>query len=137
MGHGDRASGLDLLLEQRDHRAVAAQYVAKPHRHKAGLALLVHGLDDELTQPLGGPHDIGGVPRFVGADHDELPAAVTAGGQGGLVGAEDVVLDGLAGACLHQGHMLVGRSMVDNVRVIGGEHLLQFALIPDGADQGD
>ena len=96
---------------------------------------MIHSLDNQLTQPLGGSHNIGGVHRFIGADHNEFPAAVAAGGQGGLIGAEHVVLNGLAGAGLHQRHMLMGGRMIDDIRVIGGKHLLQFSFIPHGSDQ--
>ena len=45
----------------------------------------------------------------------------------GLVGTDRVVLDGLAGAVLHQRHMLVSCCMVDDLRMIGLEHLEDFS----------
>ena len=57
------------------------------------------------------------------------------GGIGGLIGAEGVVLDGLAGAVLHEGDMLMGRSVIDDLRPVFGKHLEHAAAVADGSDK--
>lgn len=52
---------------------------------------------------------------------------------GSLIGADNVVLDGLTGARLHQRHMLIGRRMIDDVWLIGVKHTVEAAAIADRA----
>ena len=169
MGHGHGAAPGDLLLEDADHGAVAAQDVAEADRHELrldilkhpagavlirvlkthmgeelrelrGLALLdlgVEALDDHLTEPLGGAHHVGGVHGLVRGDEHEPLAAMDHGRIGGLVGADHVVLHGLAGAVLHEGHVLVGGRVVNDLGAVCVEHLEDAAAVPDGADEGD
>ena len=70
----------DLLLEDRDHAAGRAQHVAEADgdeaRLRCGRASAWHV---DLGDPLGGPHDGGGVDRLVGGDHHELVDAVSVG----------------------------------------------------------
>ena len=133
---GDGAAGLDLLLEQGDDGAVGAQDVAEADGHELRLALPVHHLHHHLAQTLAGTHDVGGVHGLVGGDQHEPLDAVGRGGLGHLVGAEDVVLDGLVGAVLHQGDMLVGRGVEDQLRSVGIQHIVHAGGVPDGADEG-
>ena len=168
VGDGHRTALFDLLLEDRDHRAVAAQYVAEAHGHELGFDVLEHlagavlvgvfravvgeqlgnlpglarldlhveGLDDHLTQTLGRAHDVGGIDRLVRGDQHESLAAVHHGRVGRLEGADGVVLDGLAGAVLHQRYMLVGRRVIDHLGTVGLEHVEHPAAVPNGADEG-
>ena len=52
-----------------------------------------------------------------------------------VLGAKDVVLDGLGGTDLHQRDVLVGGSMEHHRRVVRLKYLVQTGLVPDGADQ--
>ena len=103
----------------------------------SGLDLGVEGLDDHLAQALGGAHDVGGVDGLVRGDEDKTLAAVDHGGVGRLVGADGVVLDGLAGAILHEGNMLMRRSVIDDLRLVLLKDLEHSSAVADGADQGD
>ena len=168
MGHGDRAALGDLLFEQGDHGAVAAQHVAETDRHELGFDVLEHpagavlirvflpqmgedlrqlsglplfdlgveALDDHLAEPLAGAHDVGGVHGLVRGDEHESLAAVDHGRIGGLIGADSVVLDCLAGAVLHEGHVLMGRRVIDDLGVILIEHLEDPPAVPNRADKG-
>ena len=168
MGHGNRAALGDLLFEQGDHGAVAAQHVAEADRHELGFDVLEHpagavlirvllpqmgedlgqllgfplfdlgveALDDHLAEPLAGAHDVGGVHGLVRGDEHESFAAVDHGRIGGLIGADSVVLDGLAGAVLHEGHVLMGRRVIDDLGAILVEHLEDPPAVPHGADEG-
>ena len=101
----------------------------------ACLADGIHALDHHLAQPLAGPHDVGGVHRLVGADQHEPLRPVFQGGVGGFVGADHVVLDRLIGAGLHQGYMLVGRRVVDDVRAVLVKDRVDPPAVPHGSDE--
>ena len=107
------------------------QFVRAP-----GLDLGIEGLDNHLAEALRGAHDVRGVHGLVGGDEDKALTAVHHGGIGGLIGAEGVVLDGLTGAVLHEGDMLMGRSVIDDLRPVFGEHLEHPSAVADGADEG-
>ena len=101
------------------------------------LDLGVEALNDHFAQPLGGAHHVGGVHGLVRRDQHEPLTAVDHGRIGGLVGADHVVLNRLAGAVLHERHVFMGCRMVNDLRMIGIEHLEDPAAVPDGADEGD
>ena len=153
-----------LSLEQWYHRTIRAQDVAKADSHKLrsggirrklDVALLqtmmgvgmreqgqlsgtdhtIHRLNDHLADSLGGAHDVRGVDRLVGGDEQEASAAVGEGGVGRLVGAQDVVLDGLAGRVLHQRDMLVGGGVEDQLGLVALEDVLDASGVADGADE--
>ena len=166
MGNRDRAAFFDLLFEDGNHRTVGAQDVAEAHSHEfgsdipesilrdrivrsdvgikrrnlgcsAGFDLFVKRLDDHFAQTLAGTHDVDRIDRLVRADQDEALTAVQHGGIGRAVGAEGIILNGLAGAVFHEGHMLVGRSMVDDLRAVGMENLCQAAAVTDRTNKRD
>ena len=166
MGDRDGAALLDLFFKDGDDRAVGAQDIAEAHSHElgpcmlkglcrdgvvgrgmgekrgnrvclAGLDLFIKGLDDHLAEALAGAHDVGGVDGLVGGDEDKALAAVKHGGISRAVGAEGVVLDRLAGAVLHEGDMLVGSGVIDDLWTVGAENLVQAAAVADRADERD
>ena len=102
----------------------------------SGLDLGVKGLDHHLTEALTGAHDVGRVHGLVGGDEDKAFTAVHHGGIGRLIGADGVVLDGLTGAVLHEGDVLVGCGMIDNLGMILLKNLEDAAAVTDGTDQG-
>lgn len=53
MRHGNRPSVFNLPLEQRQHAAIAPQYVSETHGHKFSLAAMAHSLYHHFGQPLG------------------------------------------------------------------------------------
>ena len=101
----------------------------------SGLDLGVEGLDHHLTEALGSAHDVGGVHGLVGGDQDKALTAMHHGGIGRLVGADGVVLDGLTGAVFHEGDVLVGRSVIDDLGMILLKDLEDTPAVADGADQ--
>ena len=103
----------------------------------AGLDLRVKALDDHFAKPLAGTHDIGGVDGLVRADQHKALTAVHHGGVGGFVCTDGVVLDGLAGAVLHQGDMLMGCGVIDDLRTVIVADLEDPAAVPHGTDQYD
>ena len=101
----------------------------------AGLDLGVEGLDDHLTETLRGAHDVGGVHGLVGGDQDKALTPVDHGGVGRLIRADSVVLDGLAGAVLHEGDVLMRGGMIDDLGMILLKHLEDTPAVADGTDE--
>ena len=101
----------------------------------ARLDLCVEALHDHFAQTLAGAHDVGRVDRFVGRNQHKALAAVDHRRVCGFIGAEDVVLDRFARAVLHQRHVLVRRRVIDDLRVIGLEHLEHPAAVTYRTDQ--
>ena len=113
--------------------------VGEELRDLGGAALLdlgVEGLDHHLTDAFAGAHDVGGVHGLVGGDEDKALTAVHHGGVGRLIGADGIVLDGLTGAVLHEGDVLVGRGVVDDLGMILLKDLKDTPAVADGADEG-
>ena len=102
----------------------------------AGLDLRIKGLNNHLAEALRSAHDIRRVHGLVRGDQDKALTAMHHGGVGGLIGPEGVVLDRLAGAVLHEGNMLMGRSVIDNLRMKLRKHLEHSSAVADRADQG-
>ena len=102
----------------------------------AGLDLGVEGLDDHLAESLAGAHDVGGVHGLVGGDQDKTLTAVDHGSVGRLIGADGVVLDGLTGTVFHEGDVLMGGSVVDDLGMVLFKDLEDTAAVADGTDQG-
>ena len=106
VSHGDGLALLYLALEQRDDASVAAEHVAKARGHEFGAAIFLLGeeLHDHLAAALGCPHHVRGVHGLVGTDHHELFHVVVQREGGHVERTDDVVLYGLHGVCLHEGH---------------------------------
>ena len=140
---GDRAALVDLAPEQRHDRARGAQHVAKAHHGVAGavgawpgVLLVVQCLQHHFGQALAGAHDVGGAHRLVGADQHELPDAVARGGTRAHQGAPDVVVQAFERVVLDQRHVLVGGSVVDDVRPPGRQDGVQARGVLHRAEQG-
>ena len=137
----DVAEEFCICLEVEFFLAAAGLRVMREElRNLGGLAFLdlgVETLDDHLAQALRGAHDVGRVDGLIGGDQHKALAAVHHGRVGGLVGADGVVFDGLAGAVLHERHMLVGRCVVDDVGLVLFEDLEHLPRVAHGTDQRD
>jgi len=136
MGDGDFALILDLLFEQWDHAAVAAENIAKSHGGKIRLGVADReGLDHQLGDPFRRAHDIGRIDRLVGRDQDEMTRTMAGCCLGDMVGAKDVVFDGFSRAVLHQGNMLVRGRVENDTWFVFGENLVEASLVTDRANQ--
>ena len=102
----------------------------------AGLDLGVEGLDHHLADALGGAHDVGRVHGLVGGNEDKALAAMDHGGVGSLIRSDRVVLDGLTGRILHEGDVLVGRGVIDDLGMVLLKDLEHAPAVADGTDQG-
>jgi len=117
----DRASLLDLLLEDLENRAGAAEHVAEADRHEARLRAAGEVADDHLRGPLRGAHHAARAHGLVGRDEDERLDAVLVGLRGEMVRAEDVVADALLDVGFELGDVLVGRRVEDDLRLVLAE----------------
>ena len=129
----DGATGLDLPLKQRDHRAVAAQHVAEAHRRELRLAALPT-LDHHFAQALAGTHNIGGVHGLVRGNQQEFFHAVLLRHFRHVVCTQHVVFQRLHAGMLHQRHMLVRSGVEHDVRPQVAENVIQALHIPNGGD---
>ena len=165
MRHGDRAASCNLLFEQRNHGPVASQNVAESDGDKLGFRisrdpfdsvrfavflmrrqirdficfacfnLPIKALNDHFAKTFARTHDIGWIDGFVCGNQHKTFAAVRHGGVCRFIGAERVVLNGFARAVLHERNMFVRRRMVNDLRLIGLEHLENTPAVTNGADQ--
>ena len=95
----------------------------------------VKGLYHHLAHTLAGAHDIGGIHRLIRADQDKAPAAAHHGRICCLICTDHIIFNSLGGAVLHQGHMLMRRRMIYDLRSVGLKHLFQTPGITDRSDQ--
>ena len=70
-------------------------------------------------------HNVGGIDRLVGGKLHEALNAVFRSRCQQVLGAENIVLDRLGRADLHQRNMLVGGGMENDRGMIGLKHLVQ------------
>ena len=112
---------------------MGAQDVAEAYRHELGV-LSRDGGNHNLRQPFGSAHHVGGVHRLVRGNQDKAFDVAFHSHLRRLVGAEDVVQDGLLAAGFHQGNMLVGRRVDHDIRLILAHHPPEGFLVPDAAD---
>ncbi|MNF58708.1 hypothetical protein D3C84_402760 [compost metagenome] len=144
MSYGHRPTTLDLLAEQRDHRAGRTQHIAETHHGKAGLVDLMHtagivveqgcGLATErlqhhLSQTLGAAHHIGRPYRLVGGDQHKMLDPGLDGRLSGVQGAEHIVQHALGNIVLDYRHMLIGCRVVNSIHLPSTHHVQQALRI--------
>ena len=121
LGDGDGVALADLVYPQGDDAAAAAHDVAIAGAADLGVAThtaLGHG--NLLFDGLCDSHGVDGVSGLVGGEADDALDAGIDGGIEGVVGADDVGLDGLHGEELAAGHLLEGGGMEDVVHALHG-----------------
>ncbi len=138
MGNGNGSACLDLAAEQRNHGAVRAQHVAEACGDKLGLAALTGMiLHDHLTTALGRAHDVGGIDRLIGGDHDKSLYPVFFSKIDHVERAEDIVLNRFGRRNLHQRNMFMRRRVEHDLRLILGKDAVHLRVITHGRDQSD
>ena len=121
LGDGDGVALADLVYPQGDDAAAAAHDVAIAGAADLGVAThtaLGHG--NLLFDGLGDAHGVDGIGGLVGGEADDALDAGIDGGIEGVVGADDVGLDGLHGEELAAGHLLQCSCMEDVVHALHG-----------------
>src|SRR5690349_7545579 len=72
IGNRYRAALFYLFFENGYDTSVTSKDITKTHRRKFRRAFLRQGLHINLRNPFTGPHDIRGIDRFVGGNHNEI-----------------------------------------------------------------
>jgi hypothetical protein len=83
----------------------------------------------KFSDALGGAHNVRGPNSLVRGDHDEVLDPVLCCGHSHVIGPEDVVLDRLENVRFHEGDMLVGSGMIDNLWPILTQDVVQAGAI--------
>ena len=139
IGHPDGAAALDLLAEDRDHRAGRAEHVAEANRDEAGVDLGVQRerLDDPLAHRLRLSHHVLRVRRLVGRDEDEALDAELDRDLGQRARREHVVRDRLQRVRLEHADVLVRRGVEEHLRPVALEHLAHLRLVAGVGEHRD
>ena len=128
----DRPPVEDLAEERRYDAPAATEHVAEPDRRARQVIAAADPDHDVLGGPLGGTHHRAGVRGLVGRQVYEALAAVLGGGLGEPPRAQDVGGGRLCGVSLEDGHVLVGGSVEDDLRLRlleQGHHPLAIAQV--------
>jgi hypothetical protein len=136
VGHRERAAALELALEQRHDRALAAEHVAEAHRAVASLAAPRSRLHEPFAHALGRAHHARRPHRLVGRHQHEVLDPVPAGRVDQQPRAHHVVEHGLARRVLEQRHVLVRGRVQHHLWPVRGEHRLEPARIAQVGDAG-
>ena len=91
-------------------------------------------MHEALRHPLGGAHDTHRVDSLVSRNQHEAFDLVAVGGLGHDAGAENVVLHGFASVRFHQRHVLVRRSVKDDLRCETSHDTVDAFLISHASD---
>src|SRR5207244_11113613 len=92
------------------------------------------GEENQFADPLGGAHDAGGIHGFIGGDEDEAFATGVGGGVQKVEQAKHIVADGLVHVGLHDGDMLVGSGVEDNLNAVFDEQPAHTVGVGDVGD---
>ena len=128
LGEGDGVAMADLVNPQGDDTATAAHHIAiagAADLSAATVAALGHG--NLLLNSLGDAHGIDGIGGFVCGEADDALDTGIDGGIEGVVGTNDIGLDGFHREELARGHLLEGSSMEDIVHTL--HSVFQRALV--------
>jgi len=123
VGDGDRSAGGDLLAEDLDDAAGGIEHVAEADGDEPAGGQFGQRLDVQFGRPLAGTHDAGRVDRLVGGDHHEGLHGTARGQVGQAPGGGDDVFDGFLRVELHEGDVLVGGGVEDDLGLIAREDL--------------
>src|SRR5690606_17641389 len=125
MGDGHGATTGDLLLEDRNDGAAAAQDIAKSHDGEGTFCLPCRMQNQHLGKTVCRAVDGHRAHRLIGGDENKSFYVVIESGLNDVACPKDVVGHGLDNVDLHQRDMLVGSSMEDDLRQVSGKDLCQ------------
>ena len=135
MRDGDRSACRDLFAEIRDDGAVGTEHITEAGGDELGAILVLRmqfieeRLHVNLCDTFAGTHDIGGVNRFVGRDHDEAFSLVFNRHVRHVLCSSYVSEDGFVRITLHERYMLVCCCVIDHVRTHFAEYLFDTGAV--------
>ena len=126
---GDRATGCNLLLKERNDTTSGAQDIAKSCGGTFDLSSGAISLHDHLTHSFGGTHYIGRVNCFVCRDHHESGYSILFTEFDDIEASIYIVLYSLNAVMFHQWNMLMSGSIDYNIRLISFEDTRESFLV--------
>ena len=133
LGEGDGVALAYLVYPQGDDGAAGAHHIAVTGAADLGVATeAALGYGYLFFDSFGDAHGVDGIGGFVGGETDDALHTCIDGGIKGVVGADDVGLDGFHGEELATGHLLQGSCMEHIVHAFHG--VLQRASIANVTD---
>ena len=100
--------------------------------------VFIKGLHVHLCCALGRSHHVGGVYRLIRGDEYKLFYLIESRQVCHILGTKHIGMDGLLWVVLHQGHVLVGRCMENELRTVVLKNLIQsLAIAYIGQDRLD
>ena len=134
--HGHRPTLRDLLLEERDHAAVAPSTLPKRTATKSVSDWRFIICTTISHSRLEAPMMLVGFTALSVEMRTNFFTPKRGRRLRHLVGPLHVVLDGFVWAVLHEGHMLVGRRVEDDLRMVLLHDGVDPVRVPNGADEG-
>src|SRR5450755_883976 len=132
MRDGDRPTARDLLFEDGNDAAVAAENVSEPDGHILDPAILKR-TDHQFGNALACPHDVRRTHGLVRRDHDKVFRVAATGCQGDVQSPEDIVLDRFKQVRLHHRHVLVSRRVIHRRWMVTVEDFGQALRVLDAS----
>ncbi len=130
-----RATGLYLLLKQRNNGSVTPKHITEPYRNKFRVALLVIGLNDHLADTLACPHYIGGINCLIRGYHDKSLRFIFRRRLCKLPCTHYIVFDRFIGGVFHKRNVLMCRSMVNYVRMVLFKYRIDPVRVTNASDE--
>ena len=110
------------------------QHIAETHHCVLRPGSTGIALDDHLADPLGRAHNVGWAHCLVGGNHYKLLYVILIRLIRHDLGSHHIILNSLPRVVLHQGHMLVGCRVIDDLRPVGTEYTVHPFPVADAGD---
>ena len=134
---GERPAQCDLLAEDGDNTAPAAQDIAKPNDDEAGRRVALGStLHQQLGHAFSSSHNRGRVHRFVRGDQYETAHGCLSRSLDKVSSAKDIVGHCLINILLHEGNVLICRGMKHDLRPVPIKDPLNLRRVPNVSDYG-
>ena len=124
MGYSNRSTCRNLLLEQRNNTSVRTKHISEANSNKFRLRTCVIRLHNHFAHSLGCAHNISRINGLIRRDKHHSLNTISVAHLRQLQCAIDVVLNSLTRAVLHKRHMLMGRRMEHNLRLVCTKYIV-------------
>lgn len=125
----------NLFLKKWNDTSIASKHISKPDSHKICLRVSVEALNDHLADSLGCSHDVGRIDCFIGRylyKFFYFPAVCR---QDQIVSPKNIIFDCFIRTRLHQWHMFVCSSVINDIRSILSKNRIYSLFITNRSNQ--
>jgi hypothetical protein len=136
VGHGDRATFIDLPRERVQHGTAAANDVAETHGDERAASARRCRSSEALADPFGVPQHVVGIDGFIGADIDETINVTPFAHVEHIECSEHVGLPCFTCGSFERWHALEGCSVEDQVRFVVLKYFVEAVLVAHVAQHG-